>query len=215
MADELLAGHGRFRWGYAANQRELLARLHRDGQHPSTLFIGCSDSRVVPELLTDAAPGDLFIVRNVANRVPARGGPDSSVGAAIEFAVGQLGVQDIVVCGHDKCGGVLAVEGDLAGIPARSDLARWLADLRPAVERVRAMKLDPAEALPRAIEACALDSLANLMTYEPVSRGVAAGSLRIHAWVYSLETTELRTYDEELDAFTVVGGGERGAGPSQ
>jgi carbonic anhydrase len=215
MADELLAGHGRFRWGYAASQRELLARLHRDGQHPSTLFIGCSDSRVVPELLTDAAPGDLFIVRNVANRVPARGDPDSSVGAAIEFAVGQLGVRDVVVCGHDTCGGVMAVVGDLAGIPADSDLVRWLADLRPAVETVRAMELDPAEELPRAIEACALDSLANLTTYEPVSEGLAAGSLRIHAWVYSLETTELRTYDEDDHAFKVVGASEHGADPSQ
>jgi carbonic anhydrase len=204
MADELLAGHGRFRWGYAASQRELLARLHREGQRPATLFIGCSDSRVVPELLTDAAPGDLFIVRNIANRVPARGDPDASVGAAIEFAVGQLGVRDIVVCGHDACGGVMAVAADLAGIDPESDLARWLADLRAPVERVRALGLGPADSLARAVEACALDSLANLMTYEPVSQGLVAGSLRVHAWVYSLETAALRTHDPDRGTFVAV-----------
>src|SRR6478672_7706673 len=87
MVEELLAGHGRFRADYVARERDVLRRLAADGQHPSALFIGCSDSRVIPELLTDAAPGELFVVRNVANQVPVQEDPDASVGAAIEFAV--------------------------------------------------------------------------------------------------------------------------------
>lgn len=201
MVDQLMAGHRRFRAGFATERAELLAHLHRDGQRPSTLWIGCSDSRVIPELLTDALPGDLFVVRNIANRVPVRGDADTSVGAAIEFALDSVGVGDIVVCGHDDCGGVTAVYDDLDGIPADADLARWLGALRHTIEPIRDAAPDRATGLRRAVEANVRDSLANLLTYPSVSRGVAAGDVRLHGWAYDLADAALRGYDADVAAF--------------
>ena len=102
LTDELLAGYGRYRRNIAGNQRKL-ERLAREGQSPTTLWVGCSDSRVIPEQITDADPGDLFVMRNIANFVPPYG-RDDAVGAVIEFAVLQLGVKQIIVCGHSGCG---------------------------------------------------------------------------------------------------------------
>ena len=124
MAEELLAGHGRFRAAYAADEREFLRRLASEGQRPRRLFIGCSDSRVVPELLTGARPGDLFVVRNIANRVPPWRERDDGVAAAVEFALEQLGTPDVIVCGHDGCGGVSAALEPRPSGSSRSRLDR-------------------------------------------------------------------------------------------
>jgi carbonic anhydrase len=201
MVEELLSGHGRFRAEYVADERAFLERLAREGQRPSTLFIGCSDSRVIPELLTDAAPGQLFVVRNVANRVPILSDPDTSVGAAIEFAVDQLGVAEIVVCGHDLCGGLRAALDDLPGIAPDSELAAWLSGLTGAVDRARAVESEPAALLRRAVQENVLDGLADLMTYPTVAAGVATGRVRLHGWFYDLATATLQVYDAATDRF--------------
>lgn len=215
MVDDLLAGHGRFRAEYAANERAFLARLARSGQRPTTLFVGCSDSRVIPELLTDAAPGQLFVIRNVANRIPVREEADTSVGAAIEYAVEQLSVSEIVVCGHDDCGGVRAALDDLLGIPADSDLARWLGGLGAPVARARVATGDSSGRLRRAVEENVLDGVANLMTFPCVARGVEADHLRLHAWVYDLHDLTLRVFDADRDGFVVtLGDGPRGTATS-
>jgi carbonic anhydrase len=206
MVDELLAGHGRFRAEYATAEREFLVRLAEEGQNPSALFIGCSDSRVIPELLTDAAPGQLFVVRNVANHVPVHGDPDRSIGAAIEFAVGQLGVHDLIVCGHDGCGGVKAALDGLSGIAPDSELASWLNGLLPAVTRARAFDPDHSVQFRRAVEENVLEGIANLMTMPSVAASVAAGELRLHGWVYGIHEGTLRVYDAETDGFADVAG---------
>jgi carbonic anhydrase len=204
MVEELLAGHGRFRNEYAAEEREFLERLAAEGQRPSALYIGCSDSRVVPELLTDAAPGDLFVVRNVANHVPARDHPDTSIGAAIEFALDQLRIADVIVCGHDACGGVTAAVEGLPGIEPGSELELWLKGLAPAVSRVRTLDTDREAQVRRAVEENVLDGIANLMTYPVVAASVEAGRVRLHAWVYSLREAALRVFDPAQDAFVGV-----------
>ena len=204
MVEELLAGHGRFRAEYATDEREFLERLAAEGQRPSALFIGCSDSRVIPELLTDAAPGELFVVRNVANRVPVRDDPDASVGAAIEYAVEQLGVREVIVCGHDGCGGVKAAFDGLPGIEPSSELAVWLHGLLPTVARARAFDPDPRLQLRRAIEENVLDGIANLMSFPAIGPSVQAGRIRLHGWVYSLHERRLRIYDAAQDRFVGV-----------
>ena len=204
MVEELLAGHGRFRAEYVGDERAFLERLAREGQRPTTLLIGCSDSRVIPELLTDAAPGELFVVRNVANLVPAHEHGDASVGAAIEYAVEHLRVGEIVVCGHDGCGGVTAVLDDLQGISSDSQLGAWLGGIRPAVERARRAEPAPSARLRRAVEENVLDGVTNLMTFPDVARAVEAGRLRLHGWVYDLSQATLRTYDADLDRFVSV-----------
>ena len=205
MVEELLAGHGRFRAEYAAQERAFLAHLAAAGQRPSALFIGCSDSRVIPELLTNAAPGELFVVRNVANIVPAREAQDRSIAAAIEFAVGQLGVHEVIVCGHDGCGGVQAVLDGLPGIDPDSELAGWLRGLLPAVTRARATDLEPDGQLRLAVEENVLEGIANLVTVPALATALRAGRLRLHAWVYDLHNATLRVYDAPQDAFVVQG----------
>ncbi len=202
MVDDLLAGHGRFRADLGANERELLTTLAERGQRPAAIYIGCSDSRVVPELLTDAAPGQLFVVRNVANHVPGSS-DDRSVGAAIEFGIDQLGVADIIVCGHDGCGGMKAALGDLAGLQPDSDLATWLGGLRPAVERARALGLEPDAELARAVEEHVLDCLATLKE-RWVDRRTPARRIRLHGWVYDLADAALRVYDPVVGRFVPV-----------
>ena len=107
MAENFIHGHLQFRHQFF-NEAEWLKQLARDGQAPHALYIGCSDSRVVPEQLTSAKAGELFVVRNIANFVPPRAHPDLSVGAAIDYALGALKVQHVIVCGHYSCGGVKA-----------------------------------------------------------------------------------------------------------
>jgi carbonic anhydrase len=195
MVEELLVGHGRFRAEYAADESEFLLRLAAEGQRPLALFFGCSDSRVIPELLTDAAPGDLFVVRNVANRITVRDDPDTSIGAAIDYAVEQLGVREVIVCGHDGCGGVEAAFDDLPGIEPGSELAVWLQGLLPAATRAQAVDPDPQLQLRRAVEEIVLDGIANLMTYPAIAPTVEAGRIRLHGWVFSLHERTLRVYD--------------------
>ena len=204
MVDELLEGHGRFRADLAVGEREFMARLAAQGQHPAAVFIGCSDSRVIPELLTDAAPGQLFVVRNVANHVPRTSDADRSVGAAIEFAVGQLGVADIIVCGHDGCGGIQAVLNEMAGLDPDSDLGGWLAGLRPAVSRARTLSSDPAVQLARAVEEHVLDCLVTLAERWIDQPGVDR-TIRLHGWVFDLANAALRVYDPGVGRFVPAG----------
>jgi carbonic anhydrase len=200
MVDELLAGHGRFRAELGANEREFLGGLATRGQRPAAVFIGCSDSRIIPELLTDSAPGQLFVVRNVANHVPTRADPDRSVSAAVEYAVGQLGVADVIVCGHDGCGGVKAALDDMAGLDPDSDLTAWLAGIRPAIARARAFTPDPDVQLARAVEEHVLDGLASLAE-RWVDRPGQAQTIRLHGWVYDLGDATLRVYDADRGRF--------------
>lgn len=201
MVDDLLAGHVRFRADFVVREREYLAELAARGQQPVALYIGCSDSRVIPELLTDAGPGQLFVVRNVANRVPLPAEGDRSVAAAIEFAVGSLGVADIIVCGHDGCGGIRAALDGTGGPDAASALGQWLAGLEPAVARARAASQDPAVQLVRAVEENVLAGLATLADAWIRPLG-AARTVRLHGWIYEMGEATLRLYDNESGRFT-------------
>jgi carbonic anhydrase len=201
MVEELLAGHGRFRAEYAAQERSFLEHLATAGQRPSALFIGCSDSRVIPELLTDAAPGELYDVRNVGNHIPARESQDRSITAAIEFAVGQLHVHEIIVCGHDGCGAIIAAANGMVGIDPDSELAAWLGGMVPAVARARASSGDSIAQLRRAVEENVLEGIANLVTAPVLASALASGALRLHGWVYDIHAAELRVYDGDQDRF--------------
>ena len=200
MVDDLLAGHIRFRTEFVARERDYLAELAAQRQQPVALFIGCSDSRVIPELLTDAGPGQLFVVRNIANRVPTPSEGDRSVGAAIEYAVGQLGVGDIIVCGHAGCGGVQAALERPAGLEPDSNLGSWLAGIGPAVARARLASPDPEVQYVRAVEENVLAGLATLdeawVRTLPISQPV-----RLHGWIYDMGEAALRLYDDESGRF--------------
>ncbi|MFD4870354.1 carbonic anhydrase [Streptomyces sp. NPDC058412] len=183
---DLSDGVARFRREVFPAKAELFARLA--GTHrPTTLFIGCSDARVVPELITQSEPGELFVVRTAGNLVPAYApGPDG-VTASIEYAVAVLGVTGIVVCGHSACGAMTALaEGtDLGAAPS---VAGWLRHADASVARTAAAGSDRVSALVRENVRA---QLANLATHPSVARARAAGTLTLRGWVYDIRSGDV------------------------
>jgi carbonic anhydrase len=187
---DLAEGVRCFRRDVHPRKAELFARLA--GNHaPHTLFIGCSDARVVPELITHSEPGELFVLRTAGNLVPVHGPGAEAVAAGIEYAVAVLGVSDIVVCGHSACGAMtaLAERHDLDALPA---VARWL---RHAGARVPA----PAD-VPGLVRANVLIQLANLTTHPCVARALADGSVTLHGWVFDIATGAVDVLDATAGA---------------
>jgi carbonic anhydrase len=169
------------------------------GQSPLVLFITCSDSRINPNLLTQTEPGELFILRNAGNIVPPHGAGAGGEEATIEYAVAHLKVRHIVVCGHSGCGamhGLLAPEA-VADMPA---VARWLTFAQAVVPQVRT-NLAPQEQLRRAIEQNTLVQLEHLKTHPAVAAALAAGALKLHAWVYGIAAGEVEAHDPASQRF--------------
>lgn len=179
---------------------ELFARLIDEGQSPEVLFIGCDDSRIIPDAITGAKPGDLFVMRNVANVIPPYGTGDHAVGATLEYAVRHLHVKHIIVCGHTDCGGTKALDTRLDRL-AEPHLARWIEYARPAQTQVDARGVDPDARHRTIVEQNVLLQLDNLRTYDPVRRGLSANELTLHGWVYDLSTGRIGFWDAKADRF--------------
>lgn len=190
-----------FRRAVPRSERRFLRSLASQGQSPDALYIGCSDSRVVPEILTNSEPGDLFVVRNVANLVPLLEHADASVGAAIEYAVGHLRVGHVIVCGHYGCGGVKATLDGLHHLHGFPSLEEWLTSVVPVAERVRAACDSDEERWRMAVEENVEEQLQHLMSYPVVSQAIARGEVELHGWVYDLHTLRLSVYDPETDGY--------------
>ncbi len=172
------------------------------GQQPETLFITCSDSRIDPALLTQAKPGDLFILRNAGNIVPPHGAGNGGEAATIEFAVAALGVKDIIICGHSHCGamhGLLKPE-QVAALPAVSS---WLshAETTRRIMRDNYGHLEGERLLTATVEENVLVQLENLRTLPAVGSRLVRGDLHLHGWVYKIETGEVFAYDVESAQF--------------
>lgn len=197
MPDELLARLRRFHDHTFPGVQEQFQNLVKDGQHPTILFIGCSDSRVVPYLLTGAGPGELFLVRNVGAFVPPYDGSAGYHGtsAAIEFAVLSLKVSRIVVCGHSHCGGIRALYEEID--PRAKNLAAWLELGREAALPVQVT----AEALRRTEQRAVVLQLERLMGYPMVRENVRAGQLFLHGWHYVIEDGEVHVFDVKSGEF--------------
>lgn len=205
----LVHGVERFRAEVFAQNRELFERL-AGGQSPQALFITCSDSRVEPSLLTQSSPGDLFVLRNAGNIVPPYAPGPSAEAATIEYALEVLGVSDVVVCGHSRCGAMKALlDGPSGSLPA---VHAWLAQAEPTRRVVQAAYGDRSgeERWNVAIQENVLQQLANLRTHPAVAAKLASGSLRAHAWVYKIETGEVFAYAGELGQFRPLGESEAG-----
>ena len=206
MVTRLLHGHRAFLKNYARSERTYLKRLAEDGQAPAAMYIGCSDSRVIPELLTRTKPGELFVVRNVANVVPIQGDTATSVGAALEFAVGVLGVRDVIVCGHDQCGGVKSIFEGVQTVSHLPSLADWLKRVEPATIAAKeaGAGFDLERQLRFAVEENVLLQLENLATYPVVQAALAEERIALHGWVYDLHSSHVRVFDHEEVAFLSV-----------
>ncbi|MEJ3958791.1 carbonic anhydrase [Brachymonas sp. G13] len=202
--DHLVEGFKRFQHNYFGSSS--VFDTLREGQRPSTLIIGCCDSRVHPPMLTDTAPGEVFTVRNVANLVPPcePDNPHASVAAALEFAVLALEVEHVIVMGHSACGGIRALMNRTA--IADSALGKWLAVAEPARQHVCLHHADASaqEQQKLAEQAAILVSLNNLLSYPWVADRVAEGSLVLHGWYFDLREGALWGYDAEQHAFTAL-----------
>jgi len=198
---KLIQGIHHFHSNLFSSQRELFERLAK-GQQPDALFITCSDSRINPNLVTQTEPGELFILRNAGNIVPPYGAANGGEGATIEFAVVGLGIQDIIVCGHSHCGamkGLLTPEA-LKNMPT---VAAWLshAEATRRVIREKYAGLSDDALLNVTIQENVLMQLENLRTHPAVAAGVATGRLKLHGWVYKIESGEVFAYDPQAEQF--------------
>jgi carbonic anhydrase len=198
MPHQLVEGLQRFRREYFPKFREHYQRLVDDGQSPNTLFIGCADSRVVPDLLTSTLPGDLFVVRNVGNLVPPFeiGGGYHGVSAGIEFATLMLQVKDIVVCGHSHCGAIRALF-----TPPREDAphtSKWLELARPALRETEMTDENLRKTEMRSI----VLQVERLMTFPMVRERVERGEVCLHGWYYVIEEGRVLGLDIASGAFS-------------
>ncbi len=170
------------------------------GQHPHTLFITCADSRVVPEMITQTDPGELFVCRNIGNIVPAYGDMMmGGVSAIVEFACTALGVSHVVVCGHSDCGAMKGLlSPDDAGLQRMPTVASWLrnAEAARSVLEVTRPGLEGAAKVQALVEQNVRTQMQHLRTHPAVAARVAEGSLSLHGWVYEIEDGTVCTVDE-------------------
>ena len=203
-----MVGFRSFREKYFQDNLEnsLYRRLSSEGQTPKTLLIGCSDSRVDPAILTEAAPGELFIIRNVANLVPPfenRPTGFHGISSAIEFAVVNLKVENVIVLGHRQCGGIRAlVQGGASG----TFISRWMTIAEPAVLKVK--KENPSAEEPQLCRLTEMESikvsLENLKTFPFVQEAISARSLNLLGVYFDLELGSLWEYDGLQNTFSEI-----------
>lgn len=201
---KLVEGFARFRTRYFEGQPDLYDQLARQGQSPGVMVVACCDSRVDPAIITDSNPGDLFVVRNVANLVPPceMGGGYHGTSAALEFAVRSLHVKHIIVLGHSQCGGIQSL---LQGIqaPQGDFIIPWMAIAEEACRSVSTQHARAPDAVrQRACEQAAIQvSLRNLFTFPWVRERVEQGALHLHGWYFDIDRGELLHYNSSTECF--------------
>lgn len=204
---KLVDGFHNFRTKYFVKDTELYSHLNTDGQSPKTLIIGCSDSRVDPALLTQANPGDIFVMRNVANLVPPyeTGGGFHGVSSAIEFAVNSLKVESIIVLGHEQCGGINAL---LTGNYNSGDsfVSSWMKIAAEA--KFEVLKEMPQAPLKDQLNSCAkkavLISMENLMSFPFIQARLQKQDLKIYGWYFEIEEGRMLQFDYEQRKFLEI-----------
>ncbi len=202
--DKLLDSIVRFQNEIYPQQKQLLEQL-ASKQAPETLYIGCSDSRVVPNQLLQSQPGELFICRNAGNIVPPHGDVIGGVSATVEYAVQLLGVKHIVVCGHSDCGAMKAVLHP-EKVSQHRAVAKWLRHAERVLAVVRELHpdLDDDATLDRLIEENVSTQIHNLLTHPSVAAKVKSGCLQVHGLVFDIPRGEFKMLDRVTDSFVPV-----------
>jgi carbonic anhydrase len=199
---KLISGLRDFRANYYSSHQDLFEQLSH-GQKPRVLFITCSDSRIVPNLMTNTDPGDIFVIRNAGNIIPPYGAANGGEGATVEYAVQALGIEQIVVCGHSHCG---AMKGLLKLDALRSEMPLVCDWLKHAESTRRLVKenyghYEGEELLEITVAENVLTQIDNLKTYPVVHSRMHQGKLQIYGWVYYIETGEMLAFDPETRTY--------------
>jgi len=208
--NELIGRVFRFEKDVYSSRSELYGRLALRGQSPKALMISCADSRIVPEHVMQADPGDLFVCRNAGNIVPPFATQNGGVTSTVEYAVMALGIRDIIVCGHSDCGAMKGISGPAEALDAMPNVAAWLRHGTAAravvdasypaldsVARVRAISLENVVA-----------QLAHLRTHPCVAAGIARGEIALHGWFVDIHAGQVLGLDGETGQFTPLREGE-------
>ncbi|MCG8444678.1 MAG: carbonic anhydrase [Hyphomicrobiales bacterium] len=201
---KLSEGHQRFRASRMAGERVHYQRLAESGQKPDVMIISCCDSRVAPEIVFDASPGEIFVVRNVANLVPpyAPDGKYHGTSAALEYAVQVLKVKHILVLGHGRCGGVKAfLEGLTEPLSPGDFIGKWISLIAPAADRLQQVGFHGTDAQGRMERASILQSLDNLRTFPSIEALVFQGDLTLHGAWFDIATGALEIFDRGTKQF--------------
>ena len=202
---KLIEGNELFKNSYFKQNENRLIDLAHNGQHPKALFIGCADSRVIPNLITQTAPGDLFVLRNVGNFV-APYKPDEdyhATASGIEYAVSALKVSEIIICGHTQCGAIAALYDNIDEY-AFVHTRKWLS----LGEKAKALAMatlgenaSDEERLRMTEKLSVVTQIENLLTYPYVKEAVESGDLQLHGWIYDIATGDIEYYDPDKKAF--------------
>jgi carbonic anhydrase len=192
--ERLVEGYRSFLDGRLSTEQARYRELAEHGQSPDIMVIGCCDSRVSPEVIFDARPGELFVVRNVANLVPpfAPDGAHHGVSAALEFAVGILRVKHIVVLGHAQCGGIRAFAEDREPVSPGDFIGKWMSLMAPAAAQIGPRGDAPlADYLTRLEQASIANSLDNLLTFPRLRKLIERGKVNLHGAYFGVATGRL------------------------
>jgi carbonic anhydrase len=201
---KLLAQSAQHRHEFFETQVELLERLAREGQSPYGLYIGCSDARVSPFRLLGSNPGDLFILRNVANIVPPYEQRELGIAAVLEFAIQRLHVPHLIIMGHTDCGGIKGLDAQSEADPT-SALSQWIEFARPAQQEVDTDEaLNGLERHRAIVQRNVVLQLQHVQTYPCVMEALEAKRLELHGWVYYLRRRLVSAYDMTQQKFVVV-----------
>jgi len=184
--EKLIQGHQKFRNSFHENKK-LYLQLANQGQHPKVLWIGCSDSRVVPEFIVNADVGDLFVMRNIANIIPPSDTKDVCTSSVLEYAVLELKVEHIVVCGHTGCGGITAL---VKGVPNDSILSGWLKYAHKAKTSTNNNSI-----ILETIKNNILLQAEHLLSFDFIKNNM--NDLKIHKWLYDMHSGDITFFDEK------------------
>jgi carbonic anhydrase len=203
LPKRLIQGYECFRSGRLPREQSRYHDLAENGQSPETMLIGCCDSRVSPDVIFDARPGELFVVRNVANLVPPFSPDDAyhGVSAALEFAVQVLRVKHIVVLGHAQCGGIKAFAERNEPLSPTDFIGKWMSMIAPAADAIGPPSDSPETYLTRLEQAAMATTLENLMTFPYIRSQVERGALTLHAAYFAVASGDLTVRDPATGAF--------------
>jgi carbonic anhydrase len=203
--DYAIKGYQKFHKKYFGNNNQTFGNL-KDGQNPKILVIACSDSRVDPAIIMDSKPGDLFVVRNVANLVPPYENDSSTyhgTSAALEFGILGLGIKHIIIFGHSRCGGIRALVEDSQIIESKNFITKWMEIAKPAYEKT--LENHVHDSIDEQSEHCArlalVNSRKNLLTFPWIKEKFDAKNLFLHSWYFNIDSGKIEAYDVLVDGF--------------